>query len=102
MATHEHFNRLISLFALMDLKKASTNFQKCKMVCENLGDKRHHDLFNSNKQKECCLITIKYSSPLHFHFHEFVMQASTCKRDSGSAEYSFFYMVLNESRTEMQ
>lgn len=31
---------------------------------------------------------MKYAFPLHFHIHEFVMQAGNCKRDNSSAEYS--------------
>lgn len=32
---------------------------------------------------------MQYSYLLHFHIHEFVMQARKCKRHRGSAEYSF-------------
>lgn len=41
-----------------------------------------------NKRMLCD--TMQYSYLLHFHIHEFVMQASKCKQNRGSAEYSFW------------
>lgn len=40
-----------------------------------LGDRRHHDLFNSNKQKECCLIQWN----IHL-FCIFIFMNLSCKR----------------------
>lgn len=82
-------------------KKPNTVPRNAKMLCKcsnahtnprmkalSWETERHHDLFNSNKQRGCCLMLWN----IHF-FGIFIFMNLSCKqaivkRDSGWAEYS--------------
>lgn len=64
-----------------------------------LGDRRHYDLFNSNKQKECCLIQWNIHVFCIFIFMNLSCKRAVVKRDSVQFCWiQFLGTVQNESK----